>query len=421
MVTISISSTTTSDELNASVTGASIAAEVDPHYALTEINYTAHADLAPRRRITFKYEQRPDKITGYFHGARHEMGYRLSSIDVHGPCGLVNDYRFGYEEVGELSALSRLSWIKRCDANGICLPSTRFYWEQEQPLTYTEVSSGSLSSAPLRFQRAVVANVQAKGTGQLLVPRKGGGDVRYYDLLFGDGRGNTQRKEKGLGISTKSSLQLVAADLKGNGRSYVVGAGHLEYQIWEFANGIDATQVFSAKLADREIGIMSVGDFDGDGKQEILVPLRSVPPSALGTQYAVIDESFALKPIQAGHGVGTYYRGVVLDSDGDGKDEYLTYRYHDAFFPRDAFFLELQRKEDQDVWIKRTPQMIGDATTIPRPHRAFSRRFSTAMDWDDLVLLDGYHSKWVVWLSTGIAFVEVGSIPTSPFLRASRN
>ncbi len=83
---------------------------------------------APRRKVIFETETRPDRREGYIRGERYEVTQRVTEVRSEGPNGaVVSRYALDYD-VHPNTLQSVLSSVTRYDAAGVALPSTTFEW-----------------------------------------------------------------------------------------------------------------------------------------------------------------------------------------------------------------------------------------------------------------------------------------------------
>jgi RHS repeat-associated protein len=106
------------------------------------IRYTGRQGAAPLRSVELGYERRPDLLAGYLaKGVGSRMSYRLASVDMHGPLGLVRRYALHYGDPS-VSRRSLLRSVEECAADGGCKPATQIGWREPEP----GVGSGGLGS-----------------------------------------------------------------------------------------------------------------------------------------------------------------------------------------------------------------------------------------------------------------------------------
>lgn len=123
-------------------------------YVPSRIDYTgnAAAQLLPYNSIQFRYENRPDTESYYAGGVRIRDESRLTSIATYADDALVKDYRVAYN-TGPTTGRSRVSSITECAGDGACLGPLTFTYEAGGGQVQTNpgnLGQGAVS-APLKF------------------------------------------------------------------------------------------------------------------------------------------------------------------------------------------------------------------------------------------------------------------------------
>ena len=232
------------------VYGLGLVASYDNHRPQA-IDYTGHGAMAPRRRVEFFYQKRPesDSILYFLGGGRMTTTVRLERIDSRGPDGeLVRSYQLGYSNHDKNGGRSVIEAIRECAGDGACKPPTRFDYVPTSGLMRWESQAWDGASYSLdgddadgvRDLRVLDAN--GDGRDDLAVR---GGDTWRLMLSRGAGDGPGFEASE-LGDATDFAL-----------------AGDFHYA----GDGADALaridlpddpEVFDLDVA--------VGDFDGDGR-----------------------------------------------------------------------------------------------------------------------------------------------------------
>ena len=94
----------------------------DTFYPL-RISYTGNVNLRPSRSIILSYEHRPDEIVGYLAGHRFKNTKRLCRIITYGPEGRSLEYRLTYEQ-SPSTGRSRLIGVQECADQDVCKGAT---------------------------------------------------------------------------------------------------------------------------------------------------------------------------------------------------------------------------------------------------------------------------------------------------------
>lgn len=243
-------------------------------------------------RVVFNYETpRPDARTGYLadnslapgNAARISVTRRISSIDVYARASLVRRYRLDYE-TDPTTRRSQLTSISQCDPAGRCLPPTVFAWQRATLGPYDNIyHTLSATVAQMKF-----ADIDADGAP----------DQVYI-------ANSRIRVRRGWGASTEINTGITSS-----GKA-------LQYAL--------------------------VGDYDGDGDQDLLVPNTSTSRWDLfrstGTNLTRVDTNRSLLGVTTNLGLKGGYgflkgwtrSAALIDVDGDARPE-LAFRYNNRIW-----------------------------------------------------------------------------------------
>lgn len=253
-------------------------------------------------RVVFSYTSRADARTGYMAGGYvTSLTRRLQKISVYGRSNpttpgandLVRQYFLDYE-YSATTKLSHLIGVTVCDGAQHCFRSSVFQWQYgNRGFTNASVATGVDfgSTADLKLLDAdgdgrgdyVYRHAAGQNTGQWL--------VRYASLAHSKGNGSYVAT----GIDRKQSDRAFAIDWNNDGYADLVdstqtvtgGAGYAgNYRVLlggpgGFSSANVATLALAAEaLTFKGLGT-AVGDFDGDGRQDMAYS-PSVSSSAQG-------------------------------------------------------------------------------------------------------------------------------------------
>lgn len=243
-------------------------------------------------RVVLNYQTpRPDPRSGYLadntlaggNAAITSVMRRMSSIEVYGRASLVRRYRLDYESE-PTTRRSQLTAITQCDAAGRCLPPTTFAWQRATLGTYDNV---------------------------------------YHTLS-----------------ASVSQMRLADIDADGAPDQVFVANGRIRVRrAWgataEINTGISST--------GKALQYALVGDYDGDGDQDLLVPNTSTSRWDLFrstvTNLVRVDTNRGLLGVstnlarKGGYGFlrGWTRSAALIDVDGDARPE-LAFRYQNRIW-----------------------------------------------------------------------------------------
>lgn len=348
-------------------------------YVPAEIRWTYSYDEAPtatRYRLRFGFDTRPpeDVHSGYVWGTPWRMSKRLTTIDYeHDPGGgyvRVHRYTLGYRvPAAGGSQRSQLASIQQCGPVD-CLAPTTVLWQDG-----TAGFSAEKAAPAADYANAAFGDFDGDGDTDLFVPAAGywtlalasngtlgvAGNTgqRFYGAgipldFNGDGRIDLLTRGAGpnwvvlqsTGVFGTSAFTVVdtgiaaatmpfptAIDLDGDGRHdlvYVVPVSG----VWIVRNTggvfaaprLSSIRASSGWVLSAVDGLLKVGDFDGDGREDILV--ASGPPGQWGwAPFLSTGTDFDPSPLRVGFSVATSSPDdmIVADVNGDGLSDLLSY------------------------------------------------------------------------------------------------
>ncbi|HEX7046763.1 MAG TPA: SpvB/TcaC N-terminal domain-containing protein, partial [Gammaproteobacteria bacterium] len=251
-------------------------------------------------RVKLEYGARPDKAAGFIPGGgKTALTKRLEEIKVYAGAELARYYKLQYEQA-PASGLSALISAQLCASENQCFPETRFGWKH--PGAYPAHLSGINID-----DEFMAADIDGDGLPDWVY-----WDDGQFIIKFGD-------HSKGYRATNISVLQ------DGGFCDFAFDPGDFD----QYAKCVD-----KYKLA---IQFSLVGDYDGDGFDDVLVP------QAANEHYWLLKstgENLQLVDSEAIHNDIDKYRhledssNVALDINGDGKAEALIKKFQTLFIER---------------------------------------------------------------------------------------
>lgn len=259
------------------------------------IDYTgnAAAGLAPYNSVRFVYETRTDAPTMYHGGSVIKADQRMTKVQAFAGSGLVNEYRFAYDQ-SPATGYSRLTSIALCDGAGVCLPATAMTYSGTNYMTsaavgFTVDSNPGLMNNQLLNYESTLADFNADGMQDIFWEKTDAYDRTNgkRELWLSNGTGGFQRIQNLMGLD----------------------------DVWGIGTG---TSTFKSY----------VGDFNGDHKADILWVQVGTTKLTTGTAAGSLvlwtsngDGTFAVGNLASPNVVATGYETMVSDFNADGRTD----------------------------------------------------------------------------------------------------
>lgn len=300
-----------------------------------EIRWTGDASGAGARfRLVFGYEARPAQDQRQMHrwGASWRRQQRLSSaryeFDGGAGFGLVHRYALTYAAgTGAGSGRSRLATIEQCGP-AECLPPTTFGW-QTGVSSFEQAVAGPTDALA---GEAVFADHDGDGDADLYLPVKVSGTERWHVRLANAGAANVYAATPvNTGVARYGSGRALEYD--GDGRRDLLAQGPGSPATW-FVHRSSGAGAFlpavNTGLTNATVPGPLVADVDGDGLDDLvyardyIVRIRRNTGAGFGPEITTslgmdLSGGATLLPILTGSGGSP-------DFDGDGRQDLLIMR-----------------------------------------------------------------------------------------------
>lgn len=316
-------------------------------YRPSEILYTANANagLSAAYKVVLVHAPRAtnDILTAYVGGGVMKETMRLDRIETqyNEPdfgWRLVRKYQLSYNTSGS-TPRTRLGAIQECDRNGACLSPTTITWQDgDKGWVGTDTTSSSDPSALMQYSYPI--DIDGDGRDDLVYPQVVSGTA-WWHYMRGDGSGGFGAPvNTGINAGDSTNLQYAQAqtiDYFSEGRMglLVNAPGYSTRQILRW-NGSTLT-LTNTDLTVAMTGKEWVGDFDGDGRADLLYTTHA---SGIGNFYVQkhagatsgtaqflaaqlflsVSANSDLSPFNAWT-AGS--RGRLVDFNGDGRADFI--------------------------------------------------------------------------------------------------
>jgi len=347
-----------------------------------EILYTANAgaSLAAAYKVTFVWGARSteDVLTAYVGGGLVKEVNRLNRIETYynngGSWSLVRKYLLSYNTNGS-TPRTRLGSVQECEGGGACLAPTMIRWQDgSSGWVGSDTTSASNSAAMMEYSYPI--DINGDGRDDLVYPETVSGTTRWHFMTANGTGGFNAPVNTGIAAGDSTNFQYARAqpiDYFSEGRMglLVDAPSYSTRQILRW-NG-STLALTNTNLTIALDGNKWVGDFDGDGRADVLYTTYN---SSNGTGYFYIQKNSG-----ATSGTATFAAAVQFYSSSASADM--------------AFF-----KNDFGGWSSRLLDFNGDG----RSDLIYSVTTVSSGCGPATPLLCFYNTTWTALTATGTGF-----------------
>jgi RHS repeat-associated protein len=244
------------------------------------IDYTgnSNAGLTPYNSVQLIYEARPDITPQYVGGSLVSMTQRLVAVKTYEKGRLFREYRLAYQNDASTQR-SHLISISECGSDGTCFEPTTFEWHSF-PETQT------FDGPPLYVWRKSehdlnrVRLADFNGDGKMDVLRMDGATGSNSRIFYSNGQNFTLSSGPELSVYKGSDHDLNRVrlgDFNGDGKTDILRMNGISDDntniFYSTGNGFTVSsgpKLYVHRGSDHDLNRVKLADFNGDGKTDIL-------------------------------------------------------------------------------------------------------------------------------------------------------
>jgi RHS repeat-associated protein len=283
------------------------------------VQYTGNvnANLLPYNKVIFEYEARPDINEGYVHGSVSKLTKRIREIRSEHNNQVVRKYSFKYKQSGP-SQQSLLVELKECGEGNDCLNPTTFTYEEDFENKIKQNNALFKEDFFKNSKEVIVADFNNDGISDII-------HLKNRPFI---GTAPFERFVKDITVVLGNrNYQTLSNALIGNISRVFAGTKTIKND-----NNFIASQKVIASVSDIALAslgggikFINVGDFNGDGKADIFVK-RETEFEILVSNCDVTGNISFISFLKRSNGFySSFDRAAIGDFNGDGKDDILMY------------------------------------------------------------------------------------------------